>query len=73
MAMWNEYTRNCPIRAAVQLPPHLKSFVRIHSTLIFENQLEDELMKHLTNMWVEGHIGQEDMLENMKAYNSIIS
>ena len=69
MATWNEYMRNHPIIAAAQLPAQLKSFVHKHSTQIFDNQLEDELVKHLTNMWVEGHIGREDMLEYKKIYN----
>jgi hypothetical protein len=72
MAVWNEYMRNYPIIAALQLPSQLKSFVKFHSSLIFGNQLEDELIKHLTNMWVEGHIGREDMLENIKIYNSLV-
>lgn len=72
MVTWNEYMRNHPIIAAVQLPPQLKSFVHEHSAAIFRNQLEDELIKHLTNMWVEGHIGREDMLDNMQSYNSLV-
>jgi VEFS-Box of polycomb protein len=72
MTMWNEYMRNHPIIAAVQLQPHLNSFVTTHSAAIFDNQLEDELIKHLTNMWVEGHIGRQDMLNNMKIYNVLV-
>ena len=72
MAVWNEYMRNNPIIAAVLLPSHLKSFVKLHSSLIFNNQLEDELIKHITNMWVEGQIGREDMLDNIKIYNSLM-
>jgi hypothetical protein len=72
MTLWNEYMRKPHIIDAVQLPPQLKSFVQMHSMQIFDNQLEDELVKHLTNMWVEGHIGREDMLESMKIYNSFV-
>ena len=72
MAMWNEHMRHNPIKAAAQLTPQLVSFVRIHSEAIFEEQLEDELLKHLTNMWVEGHIRRDDILHSMKIYNSLV-
>lgn len=72
MALWNEYMRHHPVVAAVQLPPQLKSFVQTHSRTIFDNHLEDDLIKHLTNMWVEGHIGRVDMLENMKIFNALV-
>lgn len=71
MAVWNEYMRNNPIIAAVQLPSYLSSFVKLYSSFIFNNKLEDELIKHVTNMWVEGHIGREDMLDSIKIYNSL--
>jgi hypothetical protein len=72
MVTWNEYMRNHPIATAIQLPRQLKSFLYMHSRQVFDNHLEDELIKHLTNMWVEGHIRREDMLENMQLYSSLV-
>ena len=72
MTLWNDYMRNHPIIAAALLPSQVKSFVQMHSSLILDDQLEDEFIKHLINMWVEGQIGRDDILVNIKIYNSLV-
>jgi VEFS-Box of polycomb protein len=72
MSHWNNFMRSHPIVSEIQLSSQVESFVRENSSVIFESKLEGELMAHLTNMWVEGHIGQWTMLEIMKGYDSYV-
>lgn len=61
--------RSHPILSEIQLSSQLLSFVQENSNVLLEYGLEDELIGHISNMWVEGHIGRWTMLEAMKTYN----
>jgi VEFS-Box of polycomb protein len=71
--LWNKFMRTNPILSQIQLPSQLRTFVREHSRLVCEHDLEDELIAHITNMWCEGVIGRWNMLECMRIYNGYVA
>jgi len=58
-----------PILSQIQLPTQTLNFVRDHCTDFAKHGLEEQLIAHLTNMWYEGVIGRDAMLECMDLYN----
>lgn len=71
-SLWNAFMRKKPILSQIQLPSQLRTFVQEHSSTIAEHGLEEELIAHVTNMWVEGVIGRWNMLECMRIYNDFV-
>jgi VEFS-Box of polycomb protein len=69
MTLWNNFMRSHPILSEIQLSSQLVSFVQERSNVILDGDLEEELIAHMVNMWVEGHVGRWTMLEAMKVYN----
>lgn len=69
MTLWNNFMRSHSIISEIELSSQLLLFLQENSSIIFECCLEEELIAHITNMWVEGHIGRCKMLEAMKIYS----
>jgi hypothetical protein len=73
MAIWNEHMRKNPIVFELQLSSNLISFIEENWKRIFVNNLEDEWIIHITNLWVEGQVGREAMLDSMRIYNALVA
>jgi len=59
-----------PILSQIQLPAQMLAFVREHGATLAEHGLEEQWTAHLTNLWYEGVLGRDRVLECMDLYNN---
>ena len=74
MTLWNKFIRNLPnpIISENQLSSILLLFTEKNSKYIHEYNLKKEFTFHVTNLWLEGQIGRETLLNSMIRYNANI-
>lgn len=58
-----------PVLTEIQLPSNLHDFVVEHSTTVATHGLEIPLIAHITNIWLEGVISRQNMVECMRIYD----
>ena len=68
--LWNHFMQANPILSQIQLPAQTLAFVREHGATLAEHGLEEQWTAHLTNLWYEGVLGRDRVVECMDLYNN---
>lgn len=71
MKLWNPFIKSNTVIADRSIPERCMAFIHTHYAVLKTNQLRQELVLHLHNLWDHGLVSSDHIVECMMEYDSL--